>query len=216
MPRAKLTVTIPGGTWIHDVSTAHPDVSFRVSSLLTGDETGVAVVELRAADPVSILGDVDRSPDVTALDLLWSRGEEALLQVEVADPSLLDPVQRAGVPLETPFEVRDGAVTWELTTTRSRLSALGRQLDDADITYSVERITDVDADPADELLTDRQLELLRAAFDAGYYDAPRTATLTEVAESVGVAKATASDVLHRAEGRLIRQFIEDRPPEPSE
>ena len=108
-----------------------------------------------------------------------------------------------------PFDIQDGTATWEVTTSTSRLSNLRDQLDDLDIGFAVEYVREIDASQADQLLTDRQQEVLLAAVDAGYYRAPREATLGDVAESLGVANATCSDVLHRAEGHIIHWFVEE-------
>jgi predicted DNA binding protein len=206
---AKLHVSVPDGTWIHDVSAAHPDASFRVVAVLSGEGRGVASLELRTGDPVPVIADVERRADVTGFDLLWKQGETAAVQVETTDPRLLSPVLEAGVPLRTPFEVREGVATWELATTTERLSDLGTRLEEAGIGYDVEYVREDPVVPADHPLTDRQREVLVAAAEQGYYDTPRGATLTEVSESLGISKATGSDVLHRAEGKVLTWFVDE-------
>ncbi|WP_211609245.1 helix-turn-helix domain-containing protein [Halogranum amylolyticum] len=57
------------------------------------------------------------------------------------------------------------------------------------------------------LLTDRQQQVFLAAVEQGYYETPRRATLTDVAESMEISKATASNILHRAEGRIVDWFV---------
>ncbi|QLD87393.1 helix-turn-helix domain-containing protein [Natronomonas halophila] len=52
-------------------------------------------------------------------------------------------------------------------------------------------------------LTDRQLELLEAAFEAGYYDWPRRCTGEELAEEFDISSATFSEHIHTAERRLL-------------
>lgn len=202
-------MSVPEAVWIHELSTAHPGTTFRVVAALAGEESVIGLVELREADPVSIVADLDRRADVVDVDLLWKRGERALVQVESVSPPLLAPLWRAGVPIEVPFAVEDGVATWELTTSSSRLSALGRHLDEAGVEYTVDYRRDVGETPADRLLTDRQREVLLAALAAGYYATPREATLTEVADDLGVSKATCSEVLHRAEGSVLAWFAEE-------
>ncbi|NUB93566.1 helix-turn-helix domain-containing protein [Haloterrigena sp. SYSU A121-1] len=209
MPRAKLTVYLPEALWIHEISTAYRDATFRVSSVLPGADVAIGVIELVASNPVPILAATDDHDDVTDIELLWKHDETAVLQVETTDPSVLAPMQRAGVPMETPFEVEDGAVTWELTTSADRLSTLGDAFDEQDIQYRIEYVHAVDASRAENPLTDRQLEVFLAALDAGYYDVPREATLTDVASALGVTKSTCSDVLHRAESTIAHWFAED-------
>lgn len=53
------------------------------------------------------------------------------------------------------------------------------------------------------LLTDRQLEAVRAALDHGYYEIPREGTIEDVAATLDCAPSTASNHLRKAEARLV-------------
>lgn len=52
-------------------------------------------------------------------------------------------------------------------------------------------------------LTDRQQEVLRTAYDAGYYEWPRETTGKEIANELGVSSSTFSEVIHAAERNLL-------------
>ncbi|WP_252699171.1 helix-turn-helix domain-containing protein [Natronosalvus vescus] len=56
-------------------------------------------------------------------------------------------------------------------------------------------------------LTDRQLEVALAAFECGYYDVPRRASLADVAEELEVAESSASVTLRRAERALLERVF---------
>jgi hypothetical protein len=209
MPHAKLAIDIPDHTWIGDLSTTHPEVVFQVVTSIPGEGTGIGLVRLIATDPLPIITDIQARDDIEDLDLLWKHDDEALLQIQTANPLPLLPVWRAGVPLKMPFDIQEGEATWEVTTSTSRLSSLRDHLDDLSIGFSIEYVREIDASQADQLLTTRQQEVLMAAVKAGYYRAPRESTLGDVAETLGVANATCSDVLHRAEGHIIHWFVEE-------
>lgn len=209
MPRAQLTVDLPEGSWIREVSTAFPETRFRVASALLDAERGIALLELDTPDLVSLLSRIERAEEVVTVELLWTRETDALVEVETSDPRLLGPVQQAGIPLETPFDIVDGRATWSITTTTDRLTAFRTALEDAGVSFTLETVTDIETTPADRLLTDRQREVMIAAREAGYYDDPRTATLTAVADDLDVSNATVSDVLHRAESRLVGWFLDE-------
>jgi len=57
-------------------------------------------------------------------------------------------------------------------------------------------------------LTDRQREVVEAAFEAGYYDWPREATGGEVAAELGISSATFSEHVHAAERKLLTVVFE--------
>lgn len=65
--------------------------------------------------------------------------------------------------------------------------------------------------PATEL-TDRQLEAVRAAVRLGYYEVPRTAPLSAVADALDCAESTASTILRRAERTVFASVVESSPP----
>lgn len=64
-------------------------------------------------------------------------------------------------------------------------------------------------------LTDRQFEAVETATEMGYYAAPRAASLSAVADELGVADATASELLRRAESRLMPRLVNTTVSSPS-
>jgi len=52
-------------------------------------------------------------------------------------------------------------------------------------------------------LTDRQREVVEAAYEAGYYDWPRERTGSEIAADLGISSATFSEHIHAAERKLL-------------
>lgn len=59
-----------------------------------------------------------------------------------------------------------------------------------------------------DVLTDRQRTVVRAAYEAGYYDYPRTVTQEDIAAAVGVTAGTVAEHLRKAEQALIEQAID--------
>ena len=59
-----------------------------------------------------------------------------------------------------------------------------------------------------ESLTDRQLEVLEAAYRGGYFRWPRDATAEEVAESLGISSPTLHKHLRRGEARVFEALFE--------
>ncbi|ADQ68954.1 DNA-binding protein [Halogeometricum borinquense DSM 11551] len=207
MPRANLTVTIPDGIWIGDVTRAHPDATVRILSALTGDEAGVGLAEITAPDLQDVVSDIQDSDSVVELEILQQYQDTVLVQFETTMPLLLFPVQDSGVPLTMPFTIQDGQAEWELTAPQHRLSELGTQLDEFGIPFTVNEIRQ-HIEP-EQLLTERQLRLVSAAVERGYYDTPRECSLTDLAETLELAKSTCSETLHRAEEKIVKQFLED-------
>ncbi|WP_321167639.1 helix-turn-helix domain-containing protein [Halorubrum depositum] len=165
-----------------------------------GDVTALAAGGDRAGIVESLRGR-DR---VDRVEVVEDEGAETVVRVAGPPPSYVAAARRAGVPVESPVEVADGCATLVVADDRERLSAFGRRLAVAGAT--VESTGDDEPDP---LLTEAQRDLVRAAVEAGYYDTPRECTLTELAADRDIAKSTCSETLHRAEGQVMRRFVED-------
>lgn len=209
MPRAKVQVELPESAWLADVSRDFPAGDFRIVTVLAGEDTGIALVHIQVDAPMPVLAAIEGSEHVRSADLFWAEGDEALVQVEANAPPLLVPLWRAGVPVELPFDVTDGTASWAVTTSQHRLSAFRAALDETDIVYDVQHVSDVTTSDADRLLTGRQREVLRTAAELGYYDTPRDATLTDVAATLDISKSNCSELLHRAEGHVVDWFLEE-------
>lgn len=57
-------------------------------------------------------------------------------------------------------------------------------------------------------LTDRQLEVLETAYDAGYFERPRGATAQELADALGIAPSTFTEHLLAAQRKLLGDALE--------
>ena len=205
MTRATLTVSIPEDVWIGRISRNHPDLELTILSAFPGEDTAIGLVELGGPDVSGVIQAFENEEKVTCLDVLNRDEDSALIQVETTEPTLLFPIVGSGIPLELPFPIREGEAHWMVTSSHDRLSELGEQLDAFGISYTLHALEHDYA--SEEILTDDQRALIDTAIGEGYYDVPRTCTLTELAEVVGIAKSTCSEKLHRAESKIVRSFV---------
>jgi len=67
-----------------------------------------------------------------------------------------------------------------------------------------------DSDDGDGL-TDAQREAVRTAHRLGYFEIPRTATLSDVAAELGISASSCSERLRRAQTHLVETHVEERP-----
>jgi predicted DNA binding protein len=68
--------------------------------------------------------------------------------------------------------------------------------------------TEVDPSMLRDELTDRQQEVLRSAYLAGYYEWPRDTTAEQLADQLDIASATLHQHLRRAERNLLDTLLE--------
>nr|WP_233340914.1 helix-turn-helix domain-containing protein [Haloprofundus sp. MHR1] len=209
MPRAKLDVKLPDGVWISDLSRDLPETTFRVLAALPGDESGVGLLEVVGSDLAGTIREMESLDGVTDIELLESTERSVLVQFSTTQPLLLLSLREVGLPFELPIDIEAGRATLEVVAPHEQLSMLRTQFEQFGMSFDVVYL--YESVDSEQLLTERQRELLVAALRNGYYDTPRTCTLTELAEEVGAAKSTVSESLHRAEEKVIKQFAERIP-----
>jgi len=209
MPRADLTIDLPEGVWVGDLSRSYPDTTFRILSAFPDDDSGYGLLEINSEELDEILDRMRTHEAVQSLETVQRVEDRAVVQFETNELPLLLTIQRAQIPLEPPLELVDGEITLHLTAPRDRISAFADQLEALSIPYSLDRIYgDVELSTP---LTDTQRELLIAALERGYYDTPRRITLTELAADLGMASSTVSETLHRAEEIVLKEYCAGEP-----
>lgn len=206
MPSAHFKCKLPAG--LGPLSTEYPDEDFRILACLpTADEL---LVILEA--PVTTIPTLGHYLD-TWLDT-WLpfynvlHADEQVVVIQYFVP-FLPPAYRAvlfsGNLVRFPLIIRNGWIHAELTTSHERLSKLQAAFEATGLTYELVSVTQSTEPTA--LLTDRQQRLITEATERGYYDSPRTCTLTELAATLDISKSVTSGILHRAEERIIKQFL---------
>jgi len=209
MPRAELTIDLPAGVWIGDLSRSYPDTTFRILSAFPDEDSGYGLLEICDRGLEDILERIRRNDAVRSLETVQRAEDRAVVQFETTELPLLLTIQRAQVPMEPPLELVDGRITLTLTAPRERISAFADQLEALSIVFTLDRIyRDVDLSIP---LTAAERDLLVAAIERGYYDTPRRITLTDLAAERELAASTVSERLHRAEELVVKEFCADEP-----
>lgn len=133
------------------------------------------------------------------------------LLVEYESTHSINPplVSRGFVP-DAPVRIHDGSERWTVVTkasrdgVRDRLAAVREEMD-ADV--ELVQITTPETGPATLLRTDdlseRQREVFELARDSGYYEWPRGVSADDLAEEIGVSRATLLEHLRKAEAKLL-------------
>lgn len=209
MAQATLSLTMPEDVWIQQISTDYPEATFRVLAAVPGSESGFALVRIAGPVVPEVVDAMNDHPQLTEITLAQWSDNEATVHFETTAPLLLFSSRESGMPIELPVEIQDGEASIEVTGSRERLAELAEQLEHFGLQYRIEHVRERLHES--QLLSERQLEVVAAAVDEGYYDTPRRSSLTELADHLDIAKSTCSETLHRAEEAIIKRFVEDLP-----
>ncbi|WP_129116087.1 helix-turn-helix domain-containing protein [Halegenticoccus tardaugens] len=206
MPKVRMKVEASGS--LAELSKAYPDATFRILTSISTDAGHMTLVEIESLEPGTVTDILEDDSDVLTYEVLHTDDHKAVIQfLQDSEPGAGIAARESGNPPPFPLVLRDGWIHAESTTTHDRLSAFKDQLDAVGVKYELLSITQ-SHDPT-ELLTERQREFVSKALEHGYYDSPRGSSLTDLADALNVNKATASGILHRAEGAIIKEFMEE-------
>lgn len=133
----------------------------------------------------------------------------AEMDLRDADASLLEPFDDRGLVIVPPIVYEDSSrVRMTALGTEDSLTGLLDGFPDG-VEIDVERVGDHDrlSGSLAGRLTRRQFEALSVARELGYFEVPRTASLSAVASELGCSESAASTLLRNAEARLIDAAI---------
>ncbi|MFP8889357.1 helix-turn-helix domain-containing protein [Natrialbaceae archaeon A-CW2] len=164
---------------------------------------------------------VRNHPSTTSFELLAKQEKTARSRLTMGTTTAMGTVVDHDGYLTGPFRNVDGIERWSLgfdteAATRGALSSLQGNTDDQCTVTRHEAVTPSDALEnvradavgtrlleAHRHLTSTERETIERALEAGYYEVPRSTTLGELADSLGVSDAAVSKTLRRAESKLL-------------
>ena len=131
------------------------------------------------------------------------------------EPNCLCPVFEEYDCIPTIEAVENGSIVVVVSVPdRGELRGLVDGLRRVDATVSVEWLvsgatgaetTEIDVSS----ITSKQQETLETAMEMGYYERPRTTTLSDLADALGISESAASQRLNTAETKLVRSYLDD-------
>ena len=142
---------------------------------------------------------VDTVSDQHLLRVVWDQEHDGILQtIANSNVSLLS---GSGTATEWTFEIR--------AEHRDEIATFQELCQERDVPIRIIAIKRLSEELFDKQygLTGPQQEALRVAFDHGYFEEPREATLDEIAGTLGISRQALAARLRRAHRNLIRHTI---------
>lgn len=200
-----LEVSVPSDDFaIGQVLASHGDVRLDLARFVPDGESFAPYVWVETRDQAAFADHVesdDRVADLAALDPV---GERTLYKLEwdEFDDELIAAITRHDLVIESATGTAD---RWRFRLrgpNHRNLTAFQQELLDLDVRVDVHRIWR--PEPSDEGpygLTEKQRETLALAYREGYFSTPRTASLEDLGEMLGVS--------HQSVSRRIRVGVEN-------
>ncbi|ELY56821.1 putative PAS/PAC sensor protein [Natronococcus amylolyticus DSM 10524] len=186
----------------------------------TGDGEVAAFITISGANCETVLSTVGDDPDVEAT-VVADHGKECVFRLTGPEPSVSGTIaDYGGVVREADADDGEGRFVVELpydADVRAVVDGLEEYYDRTELVAQRERERTEPSDAVvreafDDALTDRQREVLRAAYLSGFFDWPRGANSGEVAEVLGITEPTFHEHLRTCQRKLISAYFDHQPP----
>jgi len=202
-----------------EIAAAVPEADVVVEMQYNHGRRPLFVTHVTHDDPAPVEAAFDSSEFVAEYVLVGRAGETRRYQIEPA----LSLAETLGDALEDLDGLR-ALATAEASIDRIQVTPEGwiqsgwfadraafddfRAFWQAEVGFTLRRLTrDGDPEPPGEGLTDRQQEALRTAYEMGYFEIPRTASLEAVAAELDISASSLSERLRRAQTQIIETSV---------
>ncbi|UVE51627.1 helix-turn-helix domain-containing protein [Haloferax larsenii] len=193
-------------------------VAYATDSTVHSVSTSVAPTP----DTVSIsefVVDSEDVPDDIPVESVFSYGDTHVYRIE-HDGSANCPCEclgEFGCPIDRYFTARGSLTLVFHASDYDQLQAVIGELRDRYPDVDIKRLVRSPTGEAAEdnvfvnrgKLTDRQLEVLQTAYEMGYFERPRRANATEVAETLDINQSTFAEHLVAAQSKLLEDILEE-------
>ena len=209
MMEVLLRIKMPDN-WVRDVSKKFPLPIKFINCMPYGEDGGRGLIEIDSAhtEVNQVIEEINNHPDVCHIDVTHLKDGSVLGSI-VTDKCVACRVLTGSDCFLTSAEsVGDGRVEWQLITGREgSLADLIQKLEKSGCEIELKSTKNLSKKL---MLTQRQEEIVQAAFEMGYYDHPKKSTIIDIAKRFGISSSTLAEILQRGELKIIREHFRDR------
>ncbi len=203
MREAVLKVTMPDN-WVKDVCKKYPTPIKFIECMPYGKSGGRGLIEIKGEMTDEIVAEIKKHPDVCKIDISHFKNG-VLGSVVTKRCSACRALTGSDCFLTSASSLVDGSVEWRLITgAEGSLSELIENLEKNGCRVELKSAIHLSKK---SLLTNRQEEIIRAAFEKGYYDYPKKITINELAKMFDISPSTLGEIIQRGEKKIISEHF---------
>ncbi|TET91832.1 MAG: hypothetical protein E3J35_00825 [Methanomassiliicoccales archaeon] len=194
--------------WVKDIAEKYPVPIKFLECKPFGQAGGRSLIEIdKGGEQVEkMIEEMKSHPDICKIDLFPYKDGRVLGTVTTSRCVACQLLTGSDCFLVSATSRSDGWVEWDLiSSTEDALSSLVGNLEESGCSVQILKKARLSKK---SLLTKRQEEIVRIAFEMGYYDHPRKRTLRNLSKVFGISPSTLSEILQRGERKIVRQYLE--------
>ncbi len=211
MIEATLAVKM-GDSWIRDILLKHK-VTIKFLGWLpdSGDgKAGKSLIEIRGKEEEieDIPDTLKENPFICKLQISKVGKASILGAIEVNNCAICKAVQGTDCFLTHGVTTEDGSLLLKIMAgERKSLRNFILRLEEDDCEVEIISLRDPEKE---DILTERQEEILKTAYEMGYFEYPKKISIKELAERLNMSISTLSETLRKSEKKVLRYYFSDK------
>ena len=206
MMEIKLLVKVPD-VWVWDiVKKGDRKIKF-MDCMPWGDSGGRGLLQIEGTkiEVEETIERIERHPDIEKVEKSALKEGGMILTVTTRKCHACRALATSECFLLSSTSTEDGDLLWRIIAPNDEaVTDLVNELEDKGTTVRFMSITPIDHK---EILTSRQLDIIKKAFHDGYYDIPKSTNIQKLAKQFKISPSTLAEILQRGEKKIIGLFL---------
>lgn len=205
MIEALLNIRIPE-LWVTPVTEKY---NIKLSCQIGGHsgKAGWGIVTIKGENKTlnKILREIRNHPSVGKIRIKDRQEDSVSFFVDVVKCKPCEILVKSKAFMVFPIEIENGRMKWLLITDTNRtMGKISDKLEKFGCDVKIERVTTLGEKG---VLTQRQEEIIRTAFESGYFNYPRRVDSSKLASKLGISVSTLSEVMRAAQRRIFAEYL---------
>ena len=203
-------ISVPAGAFaLGRVLDDYAGVELEIERIVPLQERIIPLLWVEGADPAPVRETLLDDPIVDDVTVLTETGGRTLFEVQWSPEvnSIVKPVVESNAQV---LQAKGNQDNWRLRlqfSSRDELALFRERCQDYDVEIDLHRLFNPGWPDAGQTLTPEQRAVILTAYENGYFEVPRAATLTDIADQLGISTNSASQRLRRGLETVIREVL---------
>ncbi len=210
MREVVLKISMPDN-WVKDVTAKYPNPIKFKECMPYGESGGRGLIEIDDTLGMTddIIKEIEAHAEVCSVDISPLKNGSVLGSIVTNKCTACRALTGSECFLTSALSLGDGSVEWKLIT--GGKGSLIHLIENLEMNGCKVELKHTENLSKNNILTNRQEEIIQAAFQKGYYDCPKRITVKELATIFDISQSTMGEILQRGEKKIISDHFCRKP-----
>ncbi|MFH1630922.1 MAG: helix-turn-helix domain-containing protein [Candidatus Aenigmatarchaeota archaeon] len=196
--------------WACEISRKFPNARFKMLDVHPFRDGARGIVDISGKIEIDTLKRfLKRSMSIKKFHILFSDTSKTILSLHFKYGPLSKIITRTDIHVKPPMTLESGYMLVNVVGEKNDLSTLLKELrKKRSLDVSIQRRAEMSHYNVPKL-TEKQLRIMKAAIENGYYNVPRKITIAKLAKKLGISQSNLAEHLQKAERRIILETMSD-------